>query len=59
MIEKTYLVQVKYTGSNSDRTYSYYSFNRYDKGDEVVVPVGLHEKTAIVVNCFEIKEVIS
>ncbi len=55
---KIYLVQVKYRGSDSDRVYSYYSLTPYQVGDLITVPLGKREKRAIVLNCFEIKEVI-
>lgn len=55
---KIYLVQVKYRGSDSDRVYSYYSTEPFEKDDLVTVPLRNREKRAIVLNCFEIKEVI-
>lgn len=58
MIEKIYLVEVKYTGSNSDKTYIYHSYEHYNVDDIVKVPLGIREKTAIVVKCFETREVI-
>lgn len=55
---KIYLVQVKYRGSSNEREYSYYDFREYNKDDVVVVPIGKHEKHAIVTKCFEIKRVL-
>ena len=57
-MSKIYLVEVKYRGSESSRSYSYYSDVMYNKDDLVVVPVAGREKHAIVVNCFEAKKVI-
>lgn len=57
-MNKIYLVEVKYRGSESSRSYSYYSDVMYNKDDLVVVPLGNREKHAIVVNCFEAKKVI-
>lgn len=57
-MSKIYLVEVKYRGSKSSRSYSYYSDLMYNKDDLVVVPVAGREKHAIVVNCFEAKKVI-
>lgn len=51
-------VKVKFRNSKSDREYIYSYSGEVSVGDTVVVPIGKHEKHAIVTEEFDVKEII-
>lgn len=52
------LIRVKFRNSKSEKEYTYSYDGKVEVGDTVVVPVGNHQKHAIVTSEFDVKEII-